>query len=278
MQILIVIPARYGSTRLPGKPLIKIAGHSLLSRVVHLAKQAIKGRPHISLLVATDDERIAAHAQSLQVDALMTPSDCKTGTDRAFFAANAQTTRPHFVINLQGDAPFTPAHFVGAIIDAMIHKPTLSVITPVTQLSWPALDTLRENKKTTPYSGTTAIIDKNGQARWFSKQIIPAIRKETELRQQQDLSPIYRHIGLYGYATSILEQYISWPESNYEQLEGLEQLRLLDNGVPIDCLMVDYQSLPAMTGIDSPQDVIRAHTLIKEQGDPLHDSDPLTHC
>lgn len=262
MQILITIPARYGSTRLPGKPLIKLAGQTMLSRVVSIAKQAIKTHNNVSLVVATDDERIMSHCKDIQVRALMTPSHCKTGTDRAFLAANTLKEKPSFVINLQGDAPFTPPHFLSRMIEAITQNPSLSVITPVTQLSWQALDHLRENKKTTPFSGTTVILDKHQQAKWFSKNIIPAIRKEPALAQSETLSPVYRHIGLYGYSLSVLTEFITWPEGYYEKLEGLEQLRFLENNVPIDCLLVDYMGLPEMTGIDSPEDIKRAEALL----------------
>jgi 3-deoxy-manno-octulosonate cytidylyltransferase (CMP-KDO synthetase) len=123
------------------------------------------------------------------------------------------------------------------------------------------LDTLRESKKTTPFSGTTAILDSNNRALWFSKNVIPAIRKED---RTQPHSPVYRHIGLYGYARAALQKYVTLPPSHYEQLEGLEQLRAIENGMTIQAVVVDYKGRPAMTGIDSPEDLQRAEALLKK--------------
>ena len=134
-------------------------------------------------------------------------------------------------------------------------------MTPVVRLSWAELDELRISKQSTPFSGTTAILDKNNHALWFSKNIIPAIRSED---RGSPLSPIYRHIGLYGYARTSLERYVTLPQSVYEELEGLEQLRALENGMTIQAVVVDYKGRPAMTGIDSPEDLIRAEKLLQK--------------
>ncbi len=268
MSTLIVIPARYGSTRFPGKPLAKIAGKTMLSRVVSIAKAAIQGKQNIDVVVATDDTRISAHCEELGVNSVMTPIACETGTDRALFATQALNQTPDFVINLQGDVPLMPPKFIKALLDEIERDPTISMITPVTQLSWDALDTLRHNKKTTPFSGTCAILDKNNNAVWFSKNIIPAIRKEEALRTEANFSPVFRHIGLYGYSRALLEQYVTWAPSRYEQLEGLEQLRVLEQGHPIRCVQVS-SSRPTLSGVDSPEDVQRAEALIAEHGELL---------
>lgn len=265
MNALIVIPARFSSTRFPGKPLVKIAGQSMLSRVVAIAQTAIEKRDNVSVVVATDHEEIADHCIKIGAPYVMTPTTCQTGTDRVLAAISQIKNSTDFVINLQGDSPLTPANFITALIDEFINDPTLQVITPVTQLSWSALDKLRENKLSTPFSGTTAILDQHNNARWFSKNIIPAIRNEEKLREKSANSPVYRHIGLYGYATDFLKKFVTWPMSQYEILEGLEQLRILENGHSIRCIQVDYQGLPAMSGVDSPEDVLRVEKLLREQ-------------
>ncbi|MDX2346109.1 MAG: 3-deoxy-manno-octulosonate cytidylyltransferase [Legionella sp.] len=262
MKTLIIIPARYGSTRLPGKPLIKIAGQTMLSRVVTLAKKAIQHQTHIQLAVATDDARIINHCDDIEVNAVMTPITCETGTDRALAAMHALQANPDFVINLQGDVPLMPPAFITALLDEITRDASTSMLTPVTPLTWDDLDILRENKKTTPFSGTCAILNKQNNALWFSKNIIPAIRKEADFRLNAKFSPVFRHIGLYAYSRELLEQYVAWPPGFYEQLEGLEQLRVLEQGHTIRCVKVSSE-YPLPSGVDSPEDVKRVEALIK---------------
>jgi 3-deoxy-manno-octulosonate cytidylyltransferase (CMP-KDO synthetase) len=269
MKTAIIIPARYASTRLPGKPLVMISGQTLLQRVVSLSQAAAQGLPHVSVVVATDDERILAHCHELGVDAVMTPPESPSGTDRVAFAVRQLSEQPDFILNMQGDAPLTPPDFLRAMITAFAASPC-DAVTPVTQLTWAQLDKLRQNKLTTPFSGTTAVFDEmTGNAFWFSKTILPALRKETELRRQSDKSPVYRHIGLYGYSRAMLDNYLALPEGRFEQLEGLEQLRLLENGFTIRCVPVDFKGRANMSGVDSPEDVARAEALIAEHGELL---------
>lgn len=267
MRTALVIPARYGSTRLPGKPLAMIAGQTLLQRVVAIARAATENDKTAVCVVATDDERIAAHARGLGVACVMTPEKCQTGTDRVALAAKQLEEKPDFVLNVQGDAPFTPPDFLRAMIDSFRAAPC-DLVTPVARMTWEELEALRENKKTTPFSGTTAVFDeKTGRAFWFSKNILPALRNEKELRGQTPLSPVWRHIGLYGYARAALENFVALPEGRYETLEGLEQLRLIENGHEIRCVPVDYKGRASMSGIDSPEDIARAEALIANYGE-----------
>lgn len=230
----------------------------MLSRVVDVAREATKNFENINILVATEDQRIKDHADEIGAPCVLTSEDCKTGSDRALEAIKTLNERPDFVINLQGDAPFTPPSVIQDLIKTFLEHPETSVLTPVYQLSWNELDTLREAKKTTPFSGTTAIVDENGLAKWFSKTIIPAIRKED---RSQELSPMLQHIGLYGFRTDILEQFCALPQGQYEQLEGLEQLRLLENNIPIQTIRASGNALQA--GIDTPEDLKRAEEFLK---------------
>ena len=262
-RIAIVIPARYASTRFPGKPLAVLGGKSILSRVYSNALEAASGLDNIEVLIATDDERIADHCRKQDMAFVMTSPDCHTGSDRVIEAASRMNKKPSFVINMQGDAPFTPADFIRAIIDEHLRDGQPDIVTPVTRMTWEQLDILRESKNTTPFSGTTAILDPNQNALWFSKNIIPAMRKEDALRKQNyTLSPVYRHIGLYGYKWDALQIYKDLPPSHYEELEGLEQLRALENGLTIRAVVVDYAGRPSMSGIDSPEDLTRAEKLL----------------
>jgi len=269
MYTAIIIPARYASTRLPGKPLAMIRGQTMLQRVVRLSLAAAEGLKNVSVVVVTDDSRIVQHCDELGVISVMTSPDAPSGTDRVAEAIRHLPSKPDFVLNMQGDAPLTPPDFLRALIDAFAASPC-DAVTPVTQLSWKQLDSLRQNKLLTPFSGTTAVFnEKTGNAFWFSKNIIPAIRKEEELRQKNDLSPVFRHIGLYGYSVDMLEQYITLPESFFEKMEGLEQLRILENGYTLRCIPVDYKGRANMSGIDSPEDVARAEALIAQYGELL---------
>lgn len=269
MKTAIIIPARYASTRLPGKPLVMIRGQTMLQRVVNLAQAAATGLDNVFIYVATDDDRIAAHCTALGVTALMTSANAPSGTDRVAQAIDQLSDKPDFILNMQGDAPLTPPDFLRAMIDAFAASPC-DVITPVTQLNWEQLDKLRENKKSTPFSGTTVVFDEaTGNAFWFSKSILPVIRKEPELRKMQTMSPVYRHIGIYGYSLSMLQKYITLPESKFEKLEGLEQLRILENHHTIRCVPVDFKGRANMSGIDSPEDITRAEALIDKHGELL---------
>lgn len=264
MKIAIIIPARYASTRFPGKPLAQIGGRSMVQRVYDLAREAAKGLANVDILIATEDQRIADHAATFNAPCVLTSESCPTGSDRALAAILQMQGRPDIVINLQGDAPFTPAFIIRAVIEEFLGNPDLSVVTPIVALRWAELDALRNNKKLTPFSGTTCITDETGRAVWFSKNIIPAIRNED---RAQEFSPVQQHIGLYGFRTDILEKFVALPEGRYEKLEGLEQLRLLENGIPVQTVSVTVDLGMAQAGIDSPEDLARAEDLLRRHGD-----------
>ena len=159
-------------------------------------------------------------------------------------------------LNLQGDAPFTPPSVVRAVISAF--HANSEVVTPVHPLSWEDLDRLRAAKVETPFSGTTAIVV-NDEAKWFSKNILPAIRKEDDLRATSDASPVHQHIGLYGFRVDILERFCALPMGVYEQFEGLEQLRMIENGIKITAVRVEIDQGQIQSGVDTPEDLARAN-------------------
>lgn len=263
MNIALIIPARYASTRFPGKPLVKIAGETMLSRVVNVGQHIQEKFPDISLAVATEDQRIADHCDEIDVSCIMTSDQCHTGSDRVLEAALTLKTQPDIVIGLQGDAPFTPLHVIEELIKTFEQKPNAQVVTPVIPLRWSELDALRAQKEITPFSGTTAILNKDNQALWFSKNIIPAIRKEEQLKQDGEFSPIYQHLGIYAYKLETLKKFVTLEHGHYENLEGLEQLRLIENGIPITAVPVNVELGLAQAGIDSPEDVMRAERMLE---------------
>ena len=150
------------------------------------------------------------------------------------------------------------------MIEAFQKNSSIEVVTPVINLRWEELDNLREQKKITPFSGTTAIVNTHGQALWFSKNILPAIRKEEKYRGDE-FSPVHQHLGLYGYRADILEKFVTLPEGHYEKFEGLEQLRLIENGITIQTIKLDVPLGLAQAGIDSPEDVARAEKILASQ-------------
>lgn len=271
MKTAIIIPARYGSTRFPGKPLVEISGQTMLSRVYKLAQRAAEPFDNIDILVATEDERIMQHCDDIGAPCIMTSDNCATGSDRVLEAAQKAAVgndAPYdFLFSLQGDAPFTPPQAIKLMLDAVAHDPDIEVITPVVNLRWSELDDLRRNKELTPFSGTTAIIGPHDRALWFSKNIIPAIRKEEAMRDATEFSPVHQHLGLYGYRTDILERFVSLDQGYYEKLEGLEQLRFLENGISIQTVRLEVDLGLAQAGIDSPEDIARAESMIEKYGD-----------
>ena len=267
MKTLIGIPARYGSTRFPGKPLAKIKGKEMLLRVWENAMSAAKKFEGCEAVVATDDERIMDFCKEHNISAVMTSSDCRTGTDRIVEAADSFAEKPEFVVNLQGDNPICPSWFLEAVIGEYYKDNSIETVTPVVNLKWSELDDLREHKKATPFSGTTAVFDANNDAFFFSKNIIPAVRKEEKLREASEFSPVYRQIGLYGYRYDILKKISSLPEGKYEKLEGLEQLRWIENKIKVRCVEVNYRNydkMAALSGVDSPEDVARVEKVLDE--------------
>ena len=259
---LIVVPARMGSKRFPGKPLAEIAGISMLRRTAHVAACIDMA----DFVIATDHNEIMEHCRAYKLPVVMTDSNLASGSDRALVAAKAFKPNAEVIVNLQGDAPFTdPAH-IKAVVQRLFED-TVDIATPAIALTWDALDDLREAKKTTPFSGTT-VIENSGRAVWFSKNIIPAIRDEDGLRKTETLSPVLRHVGLYGFRRHALERFTQLPQSHYEKLEGLEQLRALENGMSIAIVKVAPPQISS-PGIDTKADLMRAEALIKTHGDPF---------
>lgn len=268
-QIALVIPARYNSKRLPGKPLIKIAGTEMIKRVAAIAESIVRKNDRSFYLVATDDERIRIFCQDNEIPVVMTSPDCENGTTRCREAIEQLEEKPELVINLQGDNPLCPPHVIQALINSWKNVPG-DVFTPCVHLSWNEYDALCEAKKTTPYSGTTVLTDRQGYAMVFSKAVLPLIRDEAKARAQMEKSPVRRHVGLYAYSYDALNRYIFLPPTLYgeDYLEALEQLRFLENGMKVKMVDVDYRGRRTTSGVDSPEDIKRVEDILKEFGEP----------
>lgn len=253
-KTVIIIPARYQSTRLPGKPLHPIAGHVLVERVWKIA-MAVTGVDQV--YVATDDSRIKEAVEAFGGKVVMTDEGCENGTERAIDAVERLGISPDIVVNLQGDAPVTPPWVVQALVDGMKADTGAGLGTPAVRLKGEALAKFLAEKKETPTSGTTVVTDKDGYAMYFSKAVIPYPRGEAE---------VLRHIGLYAYRYAILKKLAALPESRLEKIEKLEQLRALENGIRIKVVEVDYKGR-AHASVDSPEDVARIEKIIAEEGE-----------
>lgn len=267
-DILIVIPARYASSRLPGKPLLKIAGTEMIKRVADIAAFVCKQNDDCQYIVATDDDRIFDFCQKEGMNVTITSESCKNGTERCWDVLVRQNTTPKLIINLQGDNPLCPPWIIQDIINEW-RSNVADVYTPCVLLDWDEYERLIETKKQTPYSGTTVLVDKNNFALAFSKNTIPAIRKIDTAKQKMQNSPVRRHIGLYAYTYDTLKNYFSDEKSTYEEgyIEGLEQMRFLYNGLKVKIAHVDYRGRETTSGVDSPEDLQRVEEIIEKYGE-----------
>jgi 3-deoxy-manno-octulosonate cytidylyltransferase (CMP-KDO synthetase) len=269
-KVLIVIPARYASTRLPAKPLQLIKGKPMIQRVAEIADFVCKQNDACSYVVATDHPAIEDFCKSRHIEVIMTSEACRNGTERCWEAANKRDGKPQLIINLQGDNPLCPPWILQNLIDAWMQDQSAAVYTPCVLLDWTACERMSETKKATPYSGTTVLTDNKSYALAFSKSMIPTIRKPEEARKANpEKSPVRRHIGLYAYTYEALGKYFSLEESIYERgyIEGLEQMRFLYNGLKIKVVDVDYHGRETTSGVDSPEDMLRVEAIINQYGE-----------
>jgi 3-deoxy-manno-octulosonate cytidylyltransferase (CMP-KDO synthetase) len=258
MRIAIVIPSRYGSRRYPGKPLIPIRGRSLLNRVWRIA-QAVRGVD--SVHVATDDARIAEHALGFGAAVVMTDPECRNGGERVHQALASIAPRPDAVVNLQGDAVLTPPWVIQAIVDAFRAEPGLAMATAAVRLDWNSYEALARLKEKSPTSGTLVVVDKDGFALYFSKAIIPYLRIRAA-----GAPPVHRHVGIYGYGVATLARLVALAPTPLEVAEQLEQLRALENRIPIKVVTVDYKGR-THGSVDAPADVPAIEAIIDREGE-----------
>ena len=244
----IVIPARFASSRLPGKPLLEIHGRPMVLRVVDQAK---KVAGFDDLCVATDDERIAEVCRAEGIDVVLTHADHPSGTDRLSEVARIKGwASEDIVVNVQGDEPLLPAQLVQQVAQLLESQPESSMST----LCEP-IHSLEEFKRD---SIVKVVMSKYNQALYFSRATIPYDRDGAQ-QQVQSLHPqAYRHLGLYAYRVNLLQEYVSWDMGVLEQLESLEQLRVLENGHRI-AIAVAEANLPP--GVDTQADLDRLNEM-----------------
>ena len=259
MDIAIVIPARFGSRRFPGKPMTPIRGRSLLERVWRIAN-AVTGVSRV--YVATDDQRIVDHAAGFGAASIMTVPELANGTERCHAAWQAMDPKPDAIVNLQGDAVLTPPWVIQALVDALRADPSLKLVTAAVHCDDRRLQEIIELKKKSPTSGTMVTFDKRGFALYFSKTIIPHLR----ITEGVAKLPMYRHIGIYGYRADALAEMATLEQTPLEIVEQLEQLRALENGIPIKVVLVDYRGR-THGSIDAPEDLVMVEGVIDREGE-----------
>ena len=252
MKSVILIPARFASSRYPGKPLVELRGATgnpkpLIQRSVEAARRI----PGVSaVFVTTDDQRIGAACDAFGAEVIMTSPECRNGTERCAEALGS-LDGPDLVINFQGDALLTPPGFVTALIDHMAAKPDAMVATPAMRQRPAEVRALQAEEAAGRVGGTSVVTATDGRALYFSKKLIPFLPKGA---LNGDLTPVRLHIGVYAYRPRALTTYVATPVSDLEELEGLEQLRFLAAGIPVEVVEVETPHF-VLRELNNPEDV-----------------------
>lgn len=249
---VIVVPARYASTRYPGKPLALLKGASGLSKpLIQRSWEAAIAVPHVArVIIATDNTRIADVARGFGAEVAMTPETSRNGTERCAAALDA-VGDADIIVNLQGDAPLTPAPFVSALLEAMAADPSVEVATPALRVTPEIHRRLLADQSAGRVGGTTAAIQTNGDALYFSKSVIPHVSASAA---GDPSLPVFLHIGVYAYTRAALEAYAELPPTPLETLEGLEQLRFIEHGRRVRVVEVDAPGYDIWE-LNNPEDV-----------------------
>jgi len=264
MSVLIVIPARYASTRYPGKPLVALTGakggkQTLIERSWRAAC-SVTGVDRV--VVATDDARIRDAAETFGAEVVMTSESCANGTERCAEAHAALGGGFDIVVNLQGDAPLTPHWFVESLVQGLRDMPQAEIATPVLRCDGATLNSLLEDRKAGRVGGTTVVFGTNNSALYFSKEVIPYTGKPYAETEQ---TPVFHHVGVYAYRPAALSQYPDWPIGPLEQLEGLEQLRFLENGRQVLSVEVEAKGREFWE-LNNPEDVPKLEAMMAKMG------------
>lgn len=241
MKAVAVIPARYGSTRLPGKPLLDICGKPLIRRVWDVVVR-VHGLDEI--IVATDDERIVKVVQDFGGKAMMTSPDCQSGSDRV--REVAQTVDADVYVNVQGDEPLLESSAIEKLLDVFAQDANVQVATLCSPIS-------REEAQSP--NQVKVVRDHAGNALYFSRAPLPFVREANETAEY------FGHIGIYAYRKEALKEFSSLPASPLEQAEKLEQLRFLQAGIPIRVVEVPRMGV----GVDTQEDLERVRTVVREK-------------
>ena len=246
MKFIGIIPARYGSSRFPGKPLADMAGKPMIQRVYEQVKKALD-----EVWVATDDERILQVVESFGGRAVLTSADHKSGTDRCNEAFSKIGNDFDVIINIQGDEPFIQPQQIETLKTCFDSKET--------ELATLVKPFKKEDGFEVLFNPNSpkVVLNKNSEAIYFSRSIIPYIR-DAHHTEWLDKHIFYKHIGMYAYRADVLKKITLLPQSNLELAESLEQLRWIENGYKIKVGLTDIETI----GIDTPEDMEKAIKLL----------------
>lgn len=263
-RVGIIIPARYASSRYPGKPLALIRGVTGVARpLIERSWLAAKAVPDIdNIWIATDDARIADAAKAFGADVLFTSDACRNGTERCAEAIANLSDPPEIIVNLQGDALLTPPNIVTALVAHMRDDCEVKVATPAIRCTPSLYRHLIEDQAAGRVGGTTVVFDSHGDALYFSKRVIPHLPPEFDLTGE---IPVHLHMGVYAYGREALDRYAATPPSALEQLEGLEQLRFLDARIAIaavPCATPEWDVIE----LNNPSDLAPIEASLKARG------------
>ena len=260
MRSILVIPARMAATRLPGKPLADIHGRPMIAHVLDRAREAGIG----PLAVACAEEEIAEAARAAGARAVLVADDVPSGTDRVQRAMKALDPAGEYdvVVNLQGDAPLTPAWFVEDLVRGLLADPGADIATPVLRCDGRALNGFLADRRAGRVGGTTGVFGAGMRGLYFSKEVIPFTAKTYADDAE---TPVFHHVGVYAYRPAALAAYPTWPIGPLETLEGLEQLRFLENGRQVLCVEVQAKGRQFWE-LNNPSDVPVIEAMMAEMG------------
>ena len=242
MKILGIIPARYSSTRFPGKPLADILGKTMIQRVYERAKLA---KNLCDVVVATDDARIFECVHGFGGQAVMTDSDLPNGTARCEQAARLSGCEADAVINIQGDEPLLDPVMIDEVAELLEENDCVTLCRE-----------FREGEDVNNPNAVKVVLAQDGDALYFSRSVIPYKRNKSDL-------PVYQHIGIYGYSTDFLKKYVSLPNTPLSDAESLEQLKILEHGFKIRVKVTSSKC--ESVGVDTPEDLQRVREILNAE-------------
>lgn len=259
----IIIPARYASTRYPGKPLVSLrgAGGSTKTLVQRSWECAMQVPGHVGVWVATDDDRIASEVERFGGRVVFTSAECANGTDRCAEAVERIGAVADVIVNLQGDAPLSPPSVVAQLVARLVEDPGASLATPAVRCSASVYEHLVTDAREGRVGGTTVVFNRHQRALYFSKSIIPYVAGGP----REGMVPVYLHLGLYAYRLGALARYRATAASQLELLEGLEQLRFMDLDLPISVVASDPLGWDPIE-LNNPTDVPAVERVLAERG------------
>lgn len=241
-MIVGIIPARFASTRLMGKPLADIGGKPLLQ---HTYESSLKSNLLGKVVIAVDDEKVETVAKSFGAEVIMTPKNILTGSDRIAFVAH-KLPEAEIIVNIQGDEPFIPGKMIDQAIEPLLFDKSVQVSSLARRIK--SVDELKSD------SIPKVVIDYSNYALYFSRAEIPFIRDLISEKEKLKKYSFYKHIGLYVYRRNALFQFTSLEQTDLEKAEKLEQLRMLENGIKIKMVITEFDSL----SVDTPEDLAKA--------------------